>query len=195
MRQVQRKKKRVKRKKGKNSEKKGKSVEKGKKRAAGRGPPPISTNLHTIKLWNSALEGNKGKNENRTVHARVRSYARAHARTHTIIIARIARYVLINACVRMYLYAEPFVNKRVCRDRGKRVDRGESRKRVIPRGWFVKRNRDREIEREGESERKRARKRKRDDRGDGEDGKEKRGKTETQRKTALCVTKGKKILD
>lgn len=45
------------------------------------------------------------------------------------------------------------------------MDRGESRKRVIPRGWFVKRDKDRE--------------RDRNDRGDGKDGKEKRGKTET----------------
>lgn len=59
----------------------------------------------------------------------------------------------------MYLYTEPFVNKRVFRDRGKRVDRGESRKRVIPRGWFVKRNRDREIEREREKARERERER------------------------------------
>lgn len=48
---------------------------------------------------------------------------------------------------------------------------GESRKRVIPRGWFVKRDKDREGERERERDR--------NDRGDGKDGKEKRGKTET----------------
>lgn len=58
---------------------------------------------------------------------------------------------------------------------------------MIPRGWFVKRDRDRKREREGQ--------RKRDDRGDGKDGKEKRGKTEMQRKTVLCVTRGKKIPD
>lgn len=63
---------------------------------------------------------------------------------------------------------------------------------MIPRGWFVKRDRDRNrrvTERGAEKERKR------DDRGDGKDGKEKRGKTEMQRKTVLCVTRGKKIPD
>lgn len=58
-------KKRIKRKKG------GKKPPR-KREKAGRGPRAATylCNRHTIKLWNSALEGNKGKNENRTVHTR-----------------------------------------------------------------------------------------------------------------------------
>lgn len=67
-----------------------------------------------------AVQARARAHSRRTLVRDTRAYARTHARTyantHTFIMTRITHYVLINACVRIHLYMEPFVNKRVCRD-------------------------------------------------------------------------------